>query len=287
VTRGRLAALLLLTGSAALTLPPPLAAQRVAEVQLAPPLLRLRPGAQVQVLATVFDETGTPTDARLVWMSTNINVATVDSTGVVYAVAPGLAIITAASDSAGGRRRRTGRTTVFVSPPTAMGGDGKSLSSDTVPPAECADREFALRNPGRVCWNVRPSLRGTTLITPPSTCPTPVVPVVFHVRVSADGAVQETRVAGPSGCDAYRQMASDLLAELCCRPAYRNGRPVAAWTVVVIRPPVSPRVLVHPAPPAAPVPPTPGAPGATPPPPPSQPPRAPRGPAPDKQAPRP
>lgn len=249
----------------------PVAAQRVVEVQLAPPLLRLAPGAQVQVLATAYDREGAPVEARLIWSSTNINVATVDSLGRVYAVAPGLAIITAASDTATSRRT-TGRTTVFVSS-MVRSGEKRLASADTVPPAECAELEFGLRNPARACWDARPALRGSVIVAPPSTCTGHVAPVVLHVRVDADGTVREARTAAPSSCEAYRQMATTLLGDLCCRPAYRNGHPVAAWTTIVIRPPREARVIVTP--PYAPTVPVPQAP------------RPPRTPAPGKQAPRP
>lgn len=264
--------------TAAAVLAGPLPAQ-VTEVQLAPPLLRLRPGAQIQVLATAYNREGAPVDARLFWSSTNINVATVDSLGRVVAVAPGFAIISATADTANPYRRGTGRTTVFVSHSQATG--GKQLAgADTIAPAECDEMEFGLRNPGRACWDTRPSLRASAIVAAPPSCagsPTvSVTPVIFHVRVNMDGSVREVRVANPSTCDAYRQMASELLTDICCRPAWRRGRPVAAWTVVVVRPPSPSRVIITPAPP---VPAVPGAPGTAP--------RAPRGPAPGKQGPRP
>jgi hypothetical protein len=236
----------------------------------------MRPGAQVQVLATAYDRHGDPVEAQLTWLSTNINVATVDSSGMVYAVAPGLAIITAASEESG-TRRRTGRTTVFVSHGGTAPSDGKTLTAaDTTPPPECDDMEFALRNPGRLCWNVRPTLRASSVLAPPASCPTPTGPIVFQVRVSADGSVQESRVAAPANCEDYRRMATGLLADVCCRPAYRNGRPVAAWTIIVFRPPTQPRTFLIPMPPAMPTPPVPATPT-----------RPPRTPAPGKQAPRP
>jgi hypothetical protein len=256
----------------------PALAQRVTEIQIAPPLLRLRPGAQVQVLATAYDRDGVPVEARIVWTSTNINVATVDSLGMVHAVAPGLAIITASTDSTITRRRH-GRSTVFVSTTGSWvsGGPGKTMvPGDTIPPPECDDLEFALRNPGRMCWDVRPTQRGSTFLAAPASCTERVRPVVFQLRVGPDGRVRERRTLSDSGCEAYLQAAAAILEDVCCNPAYRNGRPVTAWTIFTVRPPYQPRVLVTP-----PAPPTVVVPA------PPAPPRRPATPAPGKQGPRP
>ena len=263
-----LTVLVLLAAAAAAPAP----AQRVTEIQVAPPLLRMRPGAQVQVLATAYDRDGAPVDARIVWSSTNINVATVDSLGMVHAVAPGLAIITASTDSAA-TRRRYGRSTVFVSTTLSWvaGGPGKTMvPGDTVPPPECDDVEFALRNPGRMCWDVRPTQRGSTILAAPASRSERVGPVVFQLRIGPDGRVRERLTRSDSGCEAYLQAAAAMLDEVCCNPAYRNGRPVTAWTLFTVRPPTQSRVLVRP-----PMPPVPTMPAT------------PRAPAPGKQGPRP
>lgn len=270
-TMRALLAAVLAAGAAA----PPLAAQRIMEIQVAPPLLRLRPGALAHVLATAYDRDGIPVNARLVWSSTNINVATVDSLGRVYAVSPGIAVITATTDSTE-RRRRYGRSTVFVSSTSAWGtGAGhKTMPVDTVPPPECDDPGVALRNPGRACWDVRPTQRANPVLERPASCPYGA-PAIFQVRVGPDGRILERRTLVDPGCEEYLRAAAAIVDSVCCTPAYRHGRPVTAWTMISIRPPYRTRVYVTP--PAAPAPMVPGVP---------RPDRTPA-PAPDKQGPRP
>lgn len=236
----------------------PLAAQQVTEISIAPPFLRLRPGAQVHVLATAYDREGMPVDARLSWTSSNINVATVDSLGRVYAVAPGMAIITAATDSAQARRRY-GRSTVFVSTTSSwgVGGPKTMVTGDSLPPAECDDPNFALRNPGRLCWDVRPTQRHETRLERPATCPYGA-PAIFQVRVGPDGRILERRTLVDPGCEEYHRAAAALVDSVCCNPAWRHGRAVAAWTMISVRPSARTRVWVTPAPlPHTPVPPAP------------------------------
>ena len=71
------------------------AAAQVAEIQVLPPDLNLTVGEQATVVATLFDQRGTPITAavRLTWVSTNLAVATVS----FNAAAPGFATVTAVS----------------------------------------------------------------------------------------------------------------------------------------------------------------------------------------------
>ncbi|HXF95144.1 MAG TPA: Ig-like domain-containing protein, partial [Gemmatimonadales bacterium] len=80
----------------AFALPGSLAAQNVAEVQVAPPSVTIRVGERTGLLATAFDRIGNviPT-ARFIWSSNNVNVARVDNSGTVTGVGGGVAIIEA------------------------------------------------------------------------------------------------------------------------------------------------------------------------------------------------
>ncbi|HEY2806570.1 MAG TPA: Ig-like domain-containing protein [Gemmatimonadales bacterium] len=89
--RGSLGALALLLVAAAAR---PARAQHVADIQIAPPFMRMVQDAQAALIATVYDANGNPTEAPLHWASSNINIATVDATGNVHALAPGGVVIT-------------------------------------------------------------------------------------------------------------------------------------------------------------------------------------------------
>src|SRR5688572_5607242 len=75
---------------------PALAAQNVAEVQVAPPSVNIRVGERTGLLATAFDRIGNviPT-VRIIWSSNNLNIAKVDNNGTVTGVSNGVAIIEA------------------------------------------------------------------------------------------------------------------------------------------------------------------------------------------------
>lgn len=229
----------------------PLAAQRVAEVQVVPQLLRLRVGATYRAQATAYDENGVPFEPRFYWTSSNINVATVDPAGSVLGVSSGLAVITASADSGGGRR--AGRITVLVQGP---GTEGKRLMAlDTVLAPECDEPEFSVRNAGRRCWDTRPQLRGPLTLEVPAACAMPAVtPEVFYARVLPTGEIAETRPMAGSTCAAFSQAAQTRVRELGFHPAHRGGRAVSAWTLVVVRPPTRPQVWVTPTPPEPPMP---------------------------------
>jgi len=267
---------------AALLMPAAARAQHAVEVQVAPPFLHLRAGAQTMLLATAYDPDGNPVNARITWNSTNINVATIDSAGVIRAVAPGLTIVTAALDSAPGTRRIVGHTTVLVG--GWSGPDRKQfiVTGDSVPPAACADPEVGVRNIGRACWDVPPLHRGPILLDPPAGCPQVTSPAVFAVRVDSAGGIDTTRTLAESNCAAFQAAAQRLAGQASFAAAHRNGRAVAAWTILVVRS-TRARIFIAPPMPEPPPPGTSGAPG--PPAPPAEP--GDRSPPPAKQPPRP
>jgi len=90
----------------------------VAEVQVAPPSVTMRAGATHRLSALAYDADGNviASGVRYEWFSNNINVARVDSTGTVTAVAPGSAVIRAVAVGSG-RPPRRGEATVHVRRP--------------------------------------------------------------------------------------------------------------------------------------------------------------------------
>ncbi len=119
VVAARVAALLL-------ALPGVLAAQNVAEVQVAPPSITLKVGERAGLLATAFDRVGNviPT-VRVLWSSNNLQVARVDNSGTVTGIANGVAIIEAHV----GSRRGSAAVQVVggpaAAPPVGGGGGGE------------------------------------------------------------------------------------------------------------------------------------------------------------------
>ena len=95
------------SGSAPLTV----AATPVASVIVTPPTATVVAGATQQLLAETKDASGTVLSGRaLSWQSDHPEIATVSTTGLVRAVAPGLATITASSEG------KTGTSAITVSP---------------------------------------------------------------------------------------------------------------------------------------------------------------------------
>jgi uncharacterized protein YjdB len=84
----------------------------VASVSVTPPTAEVQTGGTVQLTATPRDAAGNPLAGRTVtWTSSNNGVATVNANGLVTAVAPGTATITATSEG------RSGTSTVTVTAP--------------------------------------------------------------------------------------------------------------------------------------------------------------------------
>ena len=106
----------MLLGGALFVLPTPAFGQGkpVAEVQVAPPAVALQAGATHKLTAMAYDGDGNVIAAgvRYVWSSNNVNVARVDSLGVVTAVEPGSAVIRA--EAVGSRPPRSGAAAITV-----------------------------------------------------------------------------------------------------------------------------------------------------------------------------
>src|SRR5207253_369819 len=85
----------------------------VATVSVSPPTATIQQGQTVQLTATLKDASGTTLSGRTVtWSSSNTSVATVSSSGLVSAVTPGSATVTAASEG------KTGTASITVTAPT-------------------------------------------------------------------------------------------------------------------------------------------------------------------------
>jgi uncharacterized protein YjdB len=107
----------------------------VGNVSVAPGSLALTQGQTGTLAATVTDANGNPLAQSVSWSSDHPNIASVSSTGVVTAVAPGSAVITAQS---GGKSATASVTvsavpiaSVSVSPPTSTltAGQGTTLTA--------------------------------------------------------------------------------------------------------------------------------------------------------------
>jgi TonB family protein len=104
--------------------------------------------------------------------------------------------------------------------------------------ARCADPAFGARNTGRSCYDSRPVPEGRLpQIAAPAACRGTPQPATILVRVSAAGAVEGApTVQAPSDCAAFTQAATTLAQDMTFTPAVKDGRPVAAWTFVLVRP---------------------------------------------------
>ncbi len=86
----------------------------VNEVQVAPGVLSLTAGQTQRLHATAYDAAGAVivSGVRYRWVSANVNVARVDSTGQVTAVAPGSSLVRA--EALGGTPPKAGAALVNV-----------------------------------------------------------------------------------------------------------------------------------------------------------------------------
>jgi len=74
----------------------------VAEVQVAPAAITIQVGASQRLVAVAYDADGNViTTAHYRWLSTNLNVVTVDTAGVVTAVGDGSAVVRAVAIGSG------------------------------------------------------------------------------------------------------------------------------------------------------------------------------------------
>lgn len=249
---------------AALALARALEAQRVVEVQIAPRYLRMRVDAQVTVLATAYDVEGNPVAVPFRWSSSNINVVQVSPEGVIRAVSPGAAVVSAMAVEEGVPKSPVGRLSVFVSrqgaatvtpavpgvppvggvpapgqPPAIVvrpGGQMINVDSAIRANINCDDPATNGINPALACWQVRARPRVPPTVAAPPSCGYDLTPVTVLVRVTETGETVDVRLFSPSHCHDFTEAAMRFARTLTFVPAQRDGRPIEAWTLVRIHP---------------------------------------------------
>jgi hypothetical protein len=107
---------------------------------------------------------------------------------------------------------------------------------------QCSDPAFGAKNADRACFDSRPVPEGRLPQIPvPPACPGTPQPATVLVRVSEAGAVAGTpSVVSRSDCPAFTEAAAGLARAMTFSPALKAGRPVAAWTYVLVRPAAAP-----------------------------------------------
>ena len=270
MTRAGTTAALLLLASA-----PAALGQRVAEVQMAPPTLRMVPDAQSQLSATAYDTAGTPLNVKFRWTSSNVNVVVVDSTGTARAIAPGTALIFAYPLVDPSRRApRRGQIPVRVlhpaapgMAPTATGGEPApptGAAGPVIPPTavmprppftgqppmvmnerqvdsiikasiNCEEPMINATNPMRACYDQRPVPRTPLSALSTVMCEDQHGGVMLMVRVDTAGAVTEVRPYVTSRCPTVTDSIVAMARAMTFRPARRASQPVPAWVRIVVR----------------------------------------------------
>jgi len=226
----------------------------VAEIQVAPRLLRMQPGAQVQLSATVYGPDGMPRIVPVRWQSNNINVVEVGQDGVARAVAPGTAIVQAVVQAGG--RRRVGQATVMVQgsgapalaplPPGVSGTPGAPTPprvfvrapNDSMIRASvnCAEPAISAINPARACYDERAEPRGSTMVEVPAACIEQVGPATVNVHVTEDGQATDVQPFAPSNCHEFTEAAMRVARGLTYTPARKDNAPVRSWLLLRLRP---------------------------------------------------
>jgi len=250
-------------------------AQRIAEVQIAPPFVKMVPDAQIQASATAYDSAGTPVAVRFRWMSSNINVATVNDNGLVRAVAPGTTLISAVYEGQRGGRRRAVQVQVLARDPSVTGVTVAPVPPGTpampvpgMPPAgpvpgampsgpptmvfvsphgvdsmmkasvNCNEPMINAVNPLRACYDQRPTPRlpqAATLAPCPDQPGTWGMGLLLMARVSETGTVADVMPYVRNVCPQLVDAAIAATRAMTFNPALREGRPVGAWVRIVLR----------------------------------------------------
>jgi TonB family protein len=119
---------------------------------------------------------------------------------------------------------------VAVRPPGA--------AADLALTARCDDPAFGVRNADRACFDTRPVPQDRLpVIRVPAVCGGSATPATVLARVSASGTVEgRPQVKAGSSCAAFDDSAASAVAQIGFAPAIKDGRPVPAWTLVLVRP---------------------------------------------------
>ena len=244
-------------------------AQRAAELQIAPPYMRMVQDAQAQLVATAYDSNGTPVNVRIRWFSSNINVATVAADGTVHGIMPGSALITAIAEQDG--RRVLTRASVYVTrprppgitvtlPPDAPGQAAPTPPSGPAPgtpfPARppmtmvridslarasinCAEPFMNAANPMRACYDTPPIVRDSSFVPPEQPtrerCPQGGGSLMLLVQVNDEGRVDGVMPFTSSACGDWIRASVEAARRAIFTPATQNGQPVRAWVRLHVR----------------------------------------------------
>ncbi len=121
----------------------------------------------------------------------------------------------------------------------------RTAAAPGAPPAgavsACDDPATGARNPGGTCFDARPvPTTRLPVLRPPSTCGRAPSAVTVLVHVGTEGTVLgRPEVTAASDCGAFTEAALAAASQIGFAPALKNGRPVAAWTLILVRPAVA------------------------------------------------
>jgi len=104
------------------------------------------------------------------------------------------------------------------------------------PTVNCANPATGVLNPGRACYDTRPSPRTAAAMTQPESCSGVVSSATVLLQVSATGDVVTASPRQNSNCAAFTAAAVAFARDMAFTPATKNGQPVSAWIALPIRP---------------------------------------------------
>jgi len=211
----------------------------VASVLVTPAVVSVLIGAGVQLTATPQDASGSPLSGRVVnWSTTNVAVATVNSSGVVTGVAAGAATVTATSEGQNGTSAVTVSTvpvaSVSVSPASASLQTGQTVQLTATP-------KDASGNPlsGRVVnWSTSSAAVATVsssgLVTGGSAGSATITATSEGQSATSAIGVTSVPVASVSVSPASASVSTGQTTQLTATPRDASGNPLSgrpvSWT---------------------------------------------------------
>jgi len=206
---------------------------RITSVEIAPADAAIQVGRPQVFLCTAYDAANNPVPtATCVFLSSNGNVATVNANGIATGVGVGTVIITARVGAGATAKSAAATLTVLPTAPKGLPAPGVAAA----PAIDCSSATIGSLNPNRSCYDQRPVPRAPLIVAVPESCTDPVTPVTVMLRVSGSGGVETASVTVRSNCAAFTDQAVAFARDLAFVPAVLRGTPVAAWTMVLVRP---------------------------------------------------
>jgi len=200
---------------------------RITSVEITPANPAIQVGQPQVFFCTAYDVANNPiATAPCAFTSSNRNVATVDANGSATGVGVGTVIITARIGAGATAKSATATLTVVLG----------SLVQPQASAIDCSSPTIGILNPNRSCYDQRPVPRTPLILAVPESCTDPVSPATVLVRVNASGDVETASVTVRSNCAAFTDQAVPFARDLAFVPAVLRGTPVAAWTMVLVRP---------------------------------------------------